>query len=101
MFDPVGRGKNVLEIAAAHIEQIGLLKFFTVARRATIVRRDHHVALIHHVLNEPVKQIDCLRSRAAVDENNGRVLAIAPHIVWHIEQRRDRPLAVATGIMHE
>ena len=49
--------QHVLQIAAAHVEQIGLLEFFAVAARSAIVGRDHHVSLVDHVLDEAVERI--------------------------------------------
>ena len=101
LLDPVDAGEHVLQIAAAHVEQIGLLKFLAVSGRAAIVGREHHVSLIGRVLHEAVERIHGLRRRPAVNVDDGGVLPVARHVEGHIEKRGNRPLAVAAGIVHQ
>ena len=62
LLDPVGGREHILQIAAAHVEKIRLLEFFSVARRSAIVGSDHDVALVDHVLDETIEGIHRLRS---------------------------------------
>jgi hypothetical protein len=99
LFDPIGSGEHILQIAAAHIEKIRLLKSFSVSSRSAIVGRDHDVSLIRHVLHEAIERIHRLRRRAAVNVDNRRMFRLARQVVRHIDKRRNRPLAIFAGIV--
>ena len=101
MFDPVGCGQDILQIATTHVKQVGMLELFAIAGGAAIVGRDHHVALVDHVLYHPIERVHSLRGGPTMDINNGRVLAAARHIVGHIHKGGDRPLGIAAGIVHQ
>src|SRR5581483_539829 len=99
--DPVHAREYILQVAPAHIEQVGLLEFLAVAGRPAIVGGENHVSLVGGELNEAVERVHGLRIRATVNQDQGSILPISRHVEGHVEQGGDGPLPVAAGIVDE
>src|SRR5207244_11482591 len=94
LLDPVRGGQYVLQITAAHVEQVGVLKFFSIAGGAAIIGGDHDIALVGHVLHETVEGVHGLRRGPAVNQNDGGMLAVARQVIRYVNERRDGPVAI-------
>ena len=74
------------EVTATHVESVSIHKLLPVASRATVIRCDDYVALVHKELHVAVKGIHCLRGRAAVDIHNARALMVSLQVSRHIDE---------------
>src|SRR5437773_2695683 len=77
----VGAGEDVLQIAAAHIAEIGARELLTTAHRAPRVRQQNCVALLREEQRVPDEMGGLPRPRsrrAAVNDHDERQLSVFP-----------------------
>ena len=101
MLDPIGGGQHVLQVAATHVEQIRVLELFSVAGRTAVVGSNHDVSLIRNVLNDAIERIYRLRGGPAMHVNNRGTDRLARQVVGHVNERGNRPLAIAARIVNQ
>ena len=99
--DEFGGSEDIVQLLASGIVAIAFLELPAITGSAAIVRCDHEIALIVHVLDEAVEAVHGLRGGASVDVNDGRILLIADDVVGDICPGGDGEFAVMAGVVNQ